>query len=74
MKNQFKIIGVRNRLIGKLMFTFLFSLFYFNSNAQEDLNQIKIDFDYNSANMKAAFGTNGSKLLNNIAKLFSFHF
>ena len=31
----------------------------------------KIDFDYNSATMKAAFGTNGSKLLSNIAKLFS---
>lgn len=31
----------------------------------------KIDFDYNSATMKAAFGTNGSKLLNNISKLFT---
>lgn len=31
----------------------------------------KIDFDYNSATMKAAFGTNGSKLLINISKLFT---
>jgi uncharacterized membrane-anchored protein len=55
MKNQFKIIGVRIRLIGKLMFTFLFSLFCFNSNAQEDLNQIKIDSIENSFNYE--YGT-----------------
>jgi len=31
----------------------------------------KIDFYYNSATMKAAFGINGSKILNNISKLFT---
>ena len=55
MMNQFKIIGVKNRLIGKLMFTFIFSLFCFNSNAQEDLNQIKIDSIENSFNYE--YGT-----------------
>jgi uncharacterized membrane-anchored protein len=55
MKNQFNIINVKNRLIGKLMFTFLFSLFCFNSNAQEDLNQIKIDSIENSFNYE--YGT-----------------
>jgi len=31
----------------------------------------KIVFDYNSANMKSSFGTNGSKLLNNISNIFN---
>lgn len=30
----------------------------------------KVDFDYNSAKMKADFGINGNKLLKNISKLF----
>ena len=55
MMNQFKIIGVKNRLIVKLMFTYIFSLFCFNSNAQEDLNQIKIDSIENSFNYE--YGT-----------------
>jgi hypothetical protein len=31
----------------------------------------RVDFDYNSANIKSNFGANGSKLLTNITKIFS---
>jgi hypothetical protein len=31
----------------------------------------KVDFTYNSANMKANFGTNGNKILTNISRLFN---
>lgn len=31
----------------------------------------KIDFNYNSASMKVAFGANGNKLLNNISNIFT---
>ena len=31
----------------------------------------RVDFDYNSANIKSSFGANGSKLLTNITKIFS---
>lgn len=48
MENQFKIIVESNRTFKRLLFTFIASIFYLYSFAQDDLNQIKIDSIENS--------------------------
>jgi len=48
MENKFKIMVENNRTFKRLLFTFITSVFYLCSFAQDDLNQIKIDSIENS--------------------------
>ena len=65
MQYQFRILGTSNSLKVKLLFTFLISLFYLYSNAQEDLNQTKFDSIENSYHYE--YGT--IYLANGVGKL-----
>jgi uncharacterized membrane-anchored protein len=63
MENQLKIKLKSNRLIKRLIFTFVISIIYFNSNAQEETNQIKVDsiensfhYEYGTINLENGVG------------------